>query len=151
MSNDAHPAGASPGDAYRGDANRGDANRGDARPVGATPVGTAAIDYIAVEDSPRFRELKREHRSFVFPVAVAFLVWYFAYVLLADYAHEFMSTPVFGNVNVGILLGLGQFVTTFAITTWYVHRANARFDPIAAEIRADLEGREQRAGREGRA
>lgn len=160
MSNDAHPAGASPGDAYRGNTNRGDGHRGDARPVGAsggethpggvTPVGTAAIDYIAVEDSPRFRKLKREHRSFVFPVAIAFLVWYFAYVLLADYAHEFMATPVFGNVNVGILLGLGQFVTTFAITTWYVHRANARFDPIAAEIRTDLEGREQRAG-EGRA
>ena len=141
MSNDAHPAGAQPADAHRDAAH---ARR-------AHPLGTAAIDYVAVEDSPRFRELKREHRSFVFPVAVAFLVWYFAYVLLADYAHEFMSTPVFGNVNVGILLGLGQFVTTFAITTWYVHRANARFDPIAAEIRADLEGREQRAGREGRA
>jgi len=132
MSNDAHPVGGHPSDPHAG---------------GAHPLGTTAIDYRAVEDSPRFRELKREHRSFVFPVAIAFLVWYFAYVLLADYAHDLMSTPVLGNVNVGILLGLGQFVTTFAITTWYVHRANARFDPIAAEIRADLEGREQRAGR----
>ena len=131
MSNDAHPAGAQPADAH--------------------PLGTGAIDYIAGEDSPRFRELKREHRSFVFPVAIGFLVWYFAYVLLAAYAHEFMSTPVLGNINVGILLGLGQFVSTFAITTWYVRRANARFDPIAAEIRADLEGRELQAGTEGRA
>ncbi len=102
-----------------------------------------AFDYREVEDSARFRELKREHRSFVFPLAVAFLVWYFAFVLLSDYAHEFMSTPVIGNVNLGILLGLGQFVTTFAITTWYVSRANSRFDPIAAEIRADLEERER--------
>ena len=70
-----------------------------------------AIDYLEVEDSARFRELKREHRSFVFPLAVAFLVWYFAFVLLSDYAHELMSTPVIGNVNLGILLGLGQFVT----------------------------------------
>jgi len=73
-------------------------------------------------------------------VAVAFLVWYFAYVLLADYAHEFMGTPVFGNVNIGLLLGLGQFVTTFAITSWYVSWANRRLDPLAEEIRADLEG-----------
>jgi uncharacterized membrane protein (DUF485 family) len=115
----------------------------DAYPAKSSPT---VIDYQEVEDSARFRELKRKHRSFVFPVAVAFLVWYFAYVLLAAYAHDFMSTPVFGNVNVGILLGLGQFVSTFAITTWYVHRANAQFDPIAAEIRADLEGREHRAG-----
>ncbi len=141
MSNDAHRPGHEPADAHAAGAAP--------LPTGATDAG--AIDYVAVEDSPRFRELKREHRSFVFPVAIGFLVWYFAYVLLADYAHEFMATPVLGNVNVGILLGLGQFVTTFAITTWYVHRANARFDPIAAEIRADLEGREQRAGSEGRA
>ena len=111
----------------------------------AHPVGDPrpAVDYRAVEDSARFRELKRAHRGFVFPLVVAFLVWYFAFVLLSDYAHEFMSTPVIGNVNLGILLGLGQFVTTFAITTWYVSRANARFDPIAAEIRADLEERER--------
>ena len=98
-----------------------------------------STDFEATERSDRFQTLKRRHRSFVFPVAVAFLVWYFAYVLLADYAHEFMATPVFGNVNIGLLLGLGQFVTTFAITTWYVSWANRKLDPLAEEIRADLE------------
>jgi uncharacterized membrane protein (DUF485 family) len=159
MSNDAHPAGPQPAGSNPRDAHAAahplrtgaDSVAGPGAADSGTGTTSGAIDYVAVEDSPRFRELKREHRSFVFPVAIGFLVWYFAYVLLADYAHEFMSTPVFGNVNVGLLLGLGQFVTTFAITTWYVHRANARFDPIAAEIRADLEGREQQAGREGRA
>ena len=73
-------------------------------------------------------------------MAVAFIVWYFAYVLLAAYAHEFMATPVIGNINIGLLLGLGQFVTTFAITTWYVSWANRKLDPLAEEIRADLEG-----------
>jgi uncharacterized membrane protein (DUF485 family) len=92
-----------------------------------------------VERSEPFVRLKKRHRSFVFPLAVAFLLWYFAYVLLADYAHEFMSTRVFGNINVGLLLGLGQFVTTFAITTWYVSYANRRLDPLAEEIRAGLE------------
>ena len=98
-----------------------------------------STDFEATERSDRFQTLKRRHRSFVFPVAVAFLVWYFAYVLLADYAHEFMSTPVIGNINIGLLLGLGQFVTTFAITTWYVSWANRRLDPLAEEIRADLD------------
>ena len=73
-------------------------------------------------------------------MAIGFLAWYFLYVLLADYAHDFMATPVFGNVNVGLLLGLAQFVTTFAVTTWYVWWANRRFDPLADEIRHDLEG-----------
>jgi uncharacterized membrane protein (DUF485 family) len=103
------------------------------------PAGrTDTVDYLAVEESPRFRELKRRHRSFVLPVAALFLVWYFVYVLLADYAVDFMATPVFGNVNVGLLLGLGQFVTTFGITMWYVWYANRKLDPIAEELREDL-------------
>ena len=103
---------------------------------------TTGAEYIQVENSEQFRTLKKRHRSFVLPVALFFLIWYFVYVLLADYAHDFMSTPVFGNVNVGLLFGLGQFVTTFAITTWYVSYANRRLDPLAAEIRADLEEKE---------
>jgi uncharacterized membrane protein (DUF485 family) len=98
-----------------------------------------ATNYETAEQSEKFQTLKRKHRGFVFPVAVGFLVWYFAYVLLADYAHEFMSTPVLGNINVGLLFGLAQFVTTFVITMLYVRYANRTLDPIADEIRADLE------------
>ena len=60
-------------------------------------------------------------------------------MLLAAYAHDFMSIKVIGNVNIGLLLGLGQFATTFIITTWYVHYANKRLDPASEDIRAELE------------
>jgi uncharacterized membrane protein (DUF485 family) len=36
-------------------------------------------------------------------------------------------------------MGLAQFVTTFGITTWYVHYANNKLDPKAATIRTRLE------------
>ena len=111
-------------------------------PSDASPPG---IDYVAEENAPRFVELKRRHRSFVLPMTVAFLVWYFAYVLLSSFATEFMATRVWGDVTVGLLLGLGQFVTTFAITMGYVSFANRRLDPISAEIRADLEQKEASA------
>lgn len=104
----------------------------DARPSGG-------IDYVAVERSPEYVELKKRHRSFVWPLTVAFLVWYFAYVLLSSFAGEFMSTPVWGLINVGLLMGLGQFVTTFAITMWYVAYANKRVDPLSSKIRDELE------------
>ncbi|WP_156759941.1 DUF485 domain-containing protein [Microbacterium karelineae] len=105
-------------------------------------IGTsqkAAIDYIEVEESPRFRRLKRTHRSFVFPMAVLFLLWYFAYVLLAGWAPDFMAQRVSGDITIGLLLGLAQFVTTFAITMTYVSFANRKLDPVAADMRADLE------------
>jgi len=109
----------------------------------ATPPG--GIDYIAEEQSPQFKELKRRQRSFIFPMAIAFLVWYFTFVLLASFAPAFMATPVWGNINIGLLLGLGQFVTTFAITMTYVSYANRKLDPLAAEIRDDLEKQEASA------
>jgi uncharacterized membrane protein (DUF485 family) len=100
---------------------------------------SAAVDFEKVQQEPKFQELRRRHRSFVFPMAIAFLLWYFAYVLLADYAHEFMSIKVIGNINIGLILGLLQFVSTFAITMWYVSFANKKLDPIAAEMRSELE------------
>jgi len=96
------------------------------------------VDYRAVQQSDQFRQLKKRHRGFVFPVLLACLVWYFAYVLLAMYAHDFMSTPAFGHVNVAMLLGIAQIITTFAVTTWYVSFANRRLDPIASEIRESV-------------
>ena len=104
------------------------------------PVG--AIDYVEVQESERFRGLKRRHRSFVFPMAAVFLVWYFIYVLLAGWAPEFMSQRVAGDITVGLLFGLGQFVTTFVITMLYVWFANRKLDPDAEAIRSDLEKQE---------
>ena len=64
-------------------------------------------------------------------MSAAFLVWYLAYVLLASYARDFMAVKLFGNINVGLVIGLLQFVTTFAITTIYVRYANKHLDPAA--------------------
>ncbi|MBG6190393.1 uncharacterized membrane protein (DUF485 family) [Arthrobacter sp. CAN_A212] len=99
----------------------------------------APVDFTAYQQNPQFKELRKRHRSFVFPMAVFFLLWYFLYVLLASYATDFMSTPVWGNINIGLIMGLLQFVTTFAITMGYVTYANRKLDPIAADIRHELE------------
>ncbi|MFB2571001.1 DUF485 domain-containing protein [Micrococcus sp. IITD107] len=99
------------------------------------------IDFQQVQASPEFSRLRRTQRSFAFPMAVVFLVWYFVYVLLAAYAPEFMAIKVWGNINVGIVLGLLQFVSTFAITAAYVSFSNRRLDPQAVAIREDLEDR----------
>ncbi|MBT1002656.1 DUF485 domain-containing protein [Paenarthrobacter sp. DKR-5] len=115
----------------------------DAHITDADPA--ASVDFQEVQATGQFQELRRRHRSFVFPLAVAFLLWYFLYVLLADYAHDFMSIKVAGNITVGLLFGLLQFVSTFAITMWYVSYANRRLDPEATDIRTSIEGHEHDA------
>jgi uncharacterized membrane protein (DUF485 family) len=99
-------------------------------------------EYREAQASPEFRELERRFRRFAFPMTVAFLAWYLLYVLLSTYAPDVMATQVFGNVNLGLLLGLAQFVTTFVITHLYVSHAARRTDPIADEMRGRLEHHE---------
>jgi uncharacterized membrane protein (DUF485 family) len=103
------------------------------------PPDTAEAIWERAHQSTEFRELRSRLRRFVFPMAALFLLWYLLYVLLADYAHGFMSTKVFGNVNVGLIFGLLQFVSTFVITGLYVRYANRKLDPVAEKIREDIE------------
>ena len=106
-----------------------------------TAEATGETAYQRVERSEEFQGLRRRFRSFVFPLTALFLVWYFAYVLLASYAHDFMSTRVGDTtITVGLLFGLGQFVTTFVITMLYARWANNTLDPEADALRERVEG-----------
>lgn len=91
------------------------------------------------QQSPEFADLRHTFRSFAFPMSAAFLVWYLLYVLLSTYAVDFMSTPVIGNVNAGLLISLAQFATTFLLTWLYVRHANTKVDPLAEKVRSELE------------
>lgn len=100
----------------------------------------SAEELVAVQNSEEFQHLRRTFRSFAFPMSVAFLVWYFAYVLMSTYAEQLMSRPVWGNLNVGLLFGLAQFASTFLITWLYIRHANRNLDPVAERLRHQLEG-----------
>lgn len=105
-------------------------------------TGERATIYEEVQASPEFADLRARLRRFVFPMTAAFLVWYLAYVLLASYARDFMATPIAGsNINIGLVIGLLQFVSTFAITTAYVRYANKHLDPAAERLRIQVEER----------
>jgi uncharacterized membrane protein (DUF485 family) len=51
-----------------------------------------------------------------------------------------MSTKVVGNINIGLILGLLQFVSTFVITMTYARWADRTFDPAAESLRDHIEG-----------
>lgn len=93
-----------------------------------------------MQQSAEFGELRRAYRSFAFPLTVAFIAWYLLYVLLSNYAGGFMGTKVAGNINVALVLGLAQFLTTFLIAWWYARHAAAELDPKAEAIKTRMEG-----------
>jgi uncharacterized membrane protein (DUF485 family) len=108
--------------------------------VSSTGERSTGTVYEQMQATPEFAELRRRLRRFVFPMSVAFLIWYLIYVLLASYAPSFMSIKVLGNINIGLIIGLLQFVSTFVITTVYVRYANRHLDPTAEQLRERIEG-----------
>ncbi len=105
-----------------------------------TRPADTADPWVAAQRSPEFAQLRRRLRAFVFPMTVFFLAWYFLYVALAAFAADFMAIKVWGNINVGLIIGLLQFVSTFLIATLYVLYANKNLDPVGARIRERIEG-----------
>lgn len=103
-----------------------------------------AARYIEVQNSQEFADLRKKFRGFVFPMTGAFLAWYFLYVLLASYAIDFMATKIWGNLTIGLVLGLAQFATTFAITMVYARWADRELDPAAAKLAEHMERGELR-------
>ena len=90
--------------------------------------------YDELHSRPEFTELRRLYRGFVLPATVAFLSWYLLYVVMSNWAGDFMSTKVVGNINVALVFGLLQFVTTFLLAWFYSRFSNAKLDPLARTL-----------------
>jgi len=90
--------------------------------------------YERLHASDDFQELRRRYRAFAIPWTIAFLAWYLLYVVMSNWAKGFMNTQVVGHVNVALIFGLLQFVSTFGIAYLYARHANRQFDPIARRL-----------------
>jgi len=97
-----------------------------------SPAKHAAYERIHASDD--FVALKKAYRGFAFPMTVAFMVWYLTYVVCSSWARGFMDTKLFGNINVALVFGLLQFVSTFLIAYVYAGYAAKRLDPIAGRL-----------------
>ncbi|WOC12703.1 DUF485 domain-containing protein [Gordonia sp. MP11Mi] len=95
-------------------------------------------EFLVAQASPEFTSLRRTLLRFIVPMSVFFLLWYAVYVILGAFADDFMGTKVWGNINLGLILGLLQFVTTFAITAAYVKFSSRDLDPRAEQIRQNF-------------
>ncbi|MCW2901892.1 MAG: hypothetical protein JWO67_4157 [Streptosporangiaceae bacterium] len=91
------------------------------------------------QDSPEFQDLRRRFRGFVFPMTAAFFAWYVLYVVMSGWARGFMGVKVLGHINVAMVFGFLQFVSTFLIAWLYSRHAGGKLDALADKIRGDVE------------
>jgi uncharacterized membrane protein (DUF485 family) len=93
-------------------------------------------NFAAIRETAEFQIIRHRLLLFIIPMSALFLCWYMLYVLLAAYAHEFMSRPLLDKINIGLVLGLSQFVSTIAIMLLYLQFAKKRVDPHVDALRA---------------
>lgn len=92
----------------------------------------SVYDRMAQRDE--FVELRRRYRRFAFPATIAFMAWYVLYVVANNWARGLMDTPVIGNINVAVVWGLLQFLSTFGIAAYYASHAAKTLDPLATKL-----------------
>lgn len=102
-------------------------------PDGSYREASAPI-YEELQRTDEFQQLRSRYRGFAIPWTVAFLVWYLTYVALSNWAPAFINTQVVGHINVALIFGLLQFVTTFGIAWFYAVHSQRHFDPLASEL-----------------
>jgi uncharacterized membrane protein (DUF485 family) len=107
--------------------------------------------YDRLHESPDYVELRKRYRGFVIPATAAFLTWYLLYVVMSNWATGFMDTKVVGNVNVALVFGLLQFVTTFLLAWLYSRYSTAKLDPLAAKLEDEYAAGRRPAAEGGRA
>ena len=61
------------------------------------------------------------------------MAWYITYVICNNWARDFMNTQVFGNINVALIFGLLQFVSTFVIAWLYARYCDEEARPAGRQ------------------
>lgn len=95
--------------------------------------------YDDLHDRAEFVELRKRYRGFVLPATVVFLAWFLLYVVMSNWASDFMAYRLIGNINVALVFGLLQFITTFGIAFLYARFSASKLDPLAEQLNNEYE------------
>ncbi|MRR39444.1 DUF485 domain-containing protein, partial [bacterium] len=91
-------------------------------------------NWAEIASNPRFVELHRKKMVFLYGWWAFSAGCYFLLLIGAGYTPELFGIEVIGNINVGYLLALAQFVVSFGIAIHYGRVADRDFDRLTQEL-----------------
>jgi len=87
---------------------------------------------------PDFIQLVRRKQKLYWSLSLAMLVIYYGFVLLVAFSPSTLGQSLSGGVTtVGMLGGGGIGVLAFALTGFYVYRANNVIDPLNEKLKQE--------------
>ena len=95
----------------------------------------AASSLDAIQRNPKYQQLVAERSSLGLTLSIAMIVIYFGFILLVAFAPGFLGASLTGGVTtVGIPIGILVILSAFALTAFYVVRANGTYDALTQDI-----------------
>ena len=95
--------------------------------------GPVQQDWDKIAGSQEFKDLIALKKTFILPAFVIFFVYYFALPVAVGFAPKWMSVPIIGDVTLGYLFALSQFVVG-GIIAWLYLGASEKFDALTKDI-----------------
>ena len=86
-----------------------------------------------VATSPEFKDLLALKKTFILPAFLIFFFYYFALPIAVGFAPKGMSAAIVGNVTIGLVFALSQFVIG-GIIAWLYLGASDKFDALTRDI-----------------
>lgn len=88
--------------------------------------------------SPEFKKLVSARWSVALTLTVIMLVVYLGFIFTVAFAKDFLAIKIGSHINIGLLLGLGIIIFTWAITGLYVYWDNNEYDKEVNNIKKKL-------------
>jgi uncharacterized membrane protein (DUF485 family) len=98
-----------------------------------------SYNWSEVAQNPKFLELKRKKRVFLFGWWIASSVYYFSLPLLSGYFPALFRIKLIGVINFGYLFILSQFLMAIFVAIYYTKVANNDFDKQTEELLREIQ------------
>jgi len=95
-------------------------------------------DIKRICQNPDFIQLVRRKQNLYWSLSLIMLVIYFGFVLLVAFSPATLGQPLSDGVtSVGMLVGVLVVLVAFALTGFYVYRANRFIDPLNEKLKRE--------------
>jgi len=86
-------------------------------------------------NDPEFRAMARRKNAISLVLTASTLVVYFGFILLIAFKRDVFAGRLAGGITVGVALGVGVIVASWALTGVYVRWANSKYDAMIDTLR----------------
>jgi uncharacterized membrane protein (DUF485 family) len=87
-----------------------------------------------IEADPNYQKLVSERKTFGWTLTIITLVIYYGFIAVVAFAPGIISIKVFGDITVGVIVGVAIILASILLTGIYVMRANSQYDDLIAAI-----------------